>query len=169
MKICELYGRKVLGDGGKEGYLLSINAAEDGAFFLVCADEREREFSVDIKNVVRFGEKIIFSGGADKKIPGTPLRAGRECFDTDGRFLGRVEEYVFTGGRLKSCRIGKKNYPAEGLRFCDAVIVRCVGRLKCDVTKDGATLFKKGSPVTDELLEEAACAGEYVQTKLKSL
>ena len=114
-----------------------MNAAGVKIVSLVCADEREREFTVDFKNVLKAGEKIIFIE-SEEKSTGVPVRLGKACF-------------------------------AEGLVYGDVIIVKQFLRLNGDVVKDGETLFKKGTFVTDDVLNEAAAAGEYVQTKLKSL
>ena len=169
MKLSEIYGKKVLSTTGKEGYVLSVNAAGEKLTCFVCADMREREFTVEFKNIVKFGEKIIYTEGENCEAMGTPLRLGRACFNERGNYLGNLQDFTFFGDKLKTAKIGKKNYPAEGLILSDAVIVGDIRRLKSDVVKDGKTLFKKGTYVTEEVLNEAAVAGEYVQTTLKSI
>lgn len=168
MKLSEIYGKMVLSTAGKEGYVLSVNAAGVKIVSLVCADEREREFTVDFKNVLKAGEKIIFIE-SEEKSTGVPVRLGKACFDEKGGYLGNLHDFTFFGDRLKTAKIGNKNYPAEGLINGDVIIVKQFLRLNGDVVKDGETLFKKGTFVTDDVLNEAAAAGEYVQTKLKSL
>lgn len=168
MKLSEIYGKRVLSTAGKEGYVLSVNVAGGKIVSLVCADEREREFTVDFKNVLKTGEKIIFNESVEESV-GVPIRLGKACFDENGGYLGNLRDFTFFGDRLKTAKIGKKNYPAEILIAGDVVIVKRVSTLKGDVVKNGETLFKKGTFVTDDVLNEAAAAGEYVQTKLKTL
>lgn len=168
MKLSEIYGKRVLSTAGKEGYVLSVNASDGKLVSLVCADEREREFTVDFKNVLKTGEKIIFNESVEESV-GVPIRLGKACFDENGGYLGNLQDFTFFGDRLKTAKIGKKNYPAEILIAGDVVIVKRVSTLKGDVVKNGETLFKKGTFVTDDVLNEAAAAGEYVQTKLKTL
>lgn len=167
MKVSELFGKRILGTNGKEGYVISVNA-EGGDICLVCADDSEREFAVDLKNVLSAGDKIIYDG-TETGICATPLRLGRAGFDMRGKYLGNLCDFTLSGGKLKFAKIGKKNYPADGIILGDVVIVKDMRRLKSDVTKDGRTLFKKGAYVTDGVLSEAAAEGEYVQTTLKSL
>lgn len=168
MKLSEIYGKRVLSTAGKEGYVLSVNADGGRIVSLICADEREQEFTVDFKNVLKAGEKIIFSAYGEETA-GVPVRLGKACFDEKGAYLGNLQDFTFFGDRLKTAKIGKKNYPVEGLICGDVFIVKRFSRLKGDVVKDGETLFKKGTFVTDDVLDEAAAEGEYVQTKLKSL
>ncbi len=168
MKLSEIYGKRVLSTAGKEGYVLSVNASDGKLVSLVCADEREREFTVDFKNVLKTGEKIIFNESGEESV-GVPIRLGKACFDENGGYLGNLQDFTFFGDRLKTAKIGKKNYPADILIAGDVIIVKRVSTLKGDVVKNGETLFKKGTFVTDDVLNEAAAAGEYVQTRLKTL
>ena len=168
MKVSEFFGKRILGTNGKEGYVVSVNA-KGGSLCLICADGNEREFTVDMDNVLSLDDKIIYDGTEIENISAVPLRLGRAGFDTRGNYLGNLTDFTLSGGKLKTARIGKKNYPADGIILGDVVIVKDMRRLKSDVTKDGRTLFKKGAYITDEVLSEAAAEGEYVQTTLKSL
>ena len=167
MKVSEFFGKRILGTNGRDGYVVSVNG--DGQnVLLVCADGNEREFCVDFKNILSVGDKLIYDG-TEVEICAKPLRLGRACFDMQANYLGNLSDFTLSGGRLKTARIGKKNYPADGIILGDVILVKDMRRLKADVKKDGRTLFKKGSFVTDEVLSEAAAEGEYVQTTLKSL
>ena len=168
MKLSKIFGKRIVSAGGKDGYVISVNAVGQSLFF-VCADDNEREFTVDMQSVLSFGDSIIYDGKACAKKAAAPVRLGRAGFDMRGRYLGNLEDFTVSGGKLKTAKIGKKNYPAEGLILGDVIIVKDLRRLKSDVVKDGNTLFKKGAYVTDEVLSEAAAAGEYVQTTLKSI
>lgn len=169
MKVSEIIGKRILSTGGRDGYVISVNAANGKITGLHCADGDEREFCVDFANIIKLGEKIIYRESENACRGCAPLRLGRACFNESGAYLGKLEDFSFFGDRIKNARIGKKNYPAEGLVFGDIIIVKNFRRLTSDVKKDGKTLYKKGSPVTDGMLAEAAAAGEYVQTTLKSL
>lgn len=168
MKLSEILGKRILSTTGKEGYVVSVGA-EGRSLFFTCADISEREFTVDAKNVLRLGDSILYDGTESAKKPAVTLRLGRAGFDMQGNYLGKLADFTVLGKKLRSAKIGKKNYPAEGLILGDIIIVKDVRRLTSDVVKDGAVLFKKGTPVTDEMLSEAAAAGEYVQTTLKTL
>lgn len=168
MKISQFLGKRIIGENGKDGYVLSVNTNGESLYF-VCADSEEREFAVDMQNVTGFGDSILYNGAESDKKAFTPVRLGKAAFDMRGNYLGNLEDFTLSGGKLKSAKIGKKNYPVEGLIFGDVIIVKDLRRLKSDVVKDGSILFKKGAYITDEVLVEAVAAGEYVQTTLKSL
>ena len=168
MKVSEFLGKSILSTGGKEGYVISVNT--DGQnLILVCADGNEREFAVEMSSVISVSDKIIYDGTETDKKGFVPLRLGKAGFDMRGNYLGNLTDLTFLSGKLKTAKIGKKNYPAEGIILGDVIIVKDMRRLKADVIKDNKTLFKKGAFVTDEVLSEAAENGEYVQTTLKTL
>lgn len=168
MKVSSIYGKKIMSTAGKEGYVISVNV-EGQHLFLTCADYNEKEFCVDMQTVISIGDKIIYDGTECINLNAVPLRLGRAGFDMRGNYLGNLYDFTITGGKLKTAKIGKKNYPVEGLILGDVIIVKNMRQLKSDVTKAGSTLFKKGTYITDEVLDEAASAGEYVQTTLKSI
>ena len=169
MKLSQFYGKKILSTAGREGYIISVGANADRSLSFLCADLNEREFTVDMESVLRLGDYVIYEDSENAKRATVPLRLGRACFDTSGKYLGNLEDFTVSRGKLKTAKIGKKNYPAEGLITGDVIIVRELRRLKSDVIKGGKTLFKKGTFVTDEVLDEAAAEGEYVQTTLKTI
>ncbi len=169
MNVSVLFGKKVISTSGKSGYIISVNGGLGRVECLVCADNDENEFIVDIKNVVSFGEKVIFEDRENAIKAACPLSLGRAGFDEKGKYLGEVCDYTFNGNKLLRAKIGKKTYPAGDVVCGDAVIVKQRKRLKQDVVKDGKIIFKKGTPVTEEMLASAERQGEYVQTNLKSL
>ncbi len=168
MKLSEFFGKRIFSVAGKEGYVIGVGV-QDGAIYLNCADCDEREFTVDMQCVLSVRECIIFNGFTARPQNAVPVRLGRACFDTQGRFLGGLADMTLAGGKFKSARIGKKNYPAEAIVSGDIIIVKDMPRLSLPVEKEGKTLFKKGAFVTPDMLDEAAAHGEYVQTRLKSL
>lgn len=176
MKISRLYGKKIIGEGA-EGYVVSVETASGGKARLMCADKNEREFYLDLQRVKKADEHAVYVGAGDvlgNAIENdgerfSPLRLGRAAFDQRGNYLGKLAEATARGGKIARVKIGLKNYAAEEVIFGDVIIVRGLKKLKADVCKNGAVLFKKGTPVTRETLERAADAGEYVQTTLKSL
>lgn len=168
MKLSQIFGKRIKSAVGREGYVVSVNA-EGLSLFFVCADEGEREFTVDMQSVISLGDSILYDGKVCGKTAAVPVRLGRASFDMRGNYLGNLEDFTVLGGKLKTAKIGKKNYPAEGLILGDVIIVKDLRRLKSNVVKGGTTLFKKGAYVTDDVLSEAAAAGEYVQTTLKTI
>lgn len=168
MKVSDFLGRRVISTAGREGYVFSVELCDEQQIYLACADGNEREFYVGVKSAANRGGRIIFEESATP-THSTPLRLGRACFDQSGNYLGRLQDFTVCGGRLKTARVANKNYPVEGLILGDIALLKDVRRIRRDVTKNGKVLFKKGTPVTEELLNEAALCGEYVQTTLKSL
>lgn len=168
MKVSDFFGKRILSTAGREGYVIGMSAGEH-SLFLICADSDEREFAVDMQCVLSVKEHIIFNGSTAQPQTARPIRLGRAGFDMKGRYLGNLEDFTLSGGKLKTAKIGKKNYPAEGIISGDVIIVKDMPRLSHSVKKNGRTLFEKGAFVTREMLDEAAAEGEYVQTKLKSI
>lgn len=169
MKISEIYGKRVESTTGKRGYVIAVKANGNKLECLICADENENEFTVDINNVLKFGEAIIFNDRESAIKSALPLRLGRASFDESGKYLGNLEEYLFEGNTLLKAKIGKKNYPAEELVCGDAVIVKKLKRLKGNVLKGGKIIIKSGTYLTDEVLNSAKLQGEYVQATMKSI
>ena len=169
MKVSEIYGKRVESTNGKRGYVISVNAGAKRIECLICADEDENEFAVDIKNIVSIGSKIIYEDREGAIKASKPIRLGSAGFDESGKYLGNLEEYLFEGATLLRAKIGKKNYPAEELVCGDAVIVKKLKRLKGNVMKEGKIIIKSGTYLSDEVLNDAKEQGEYVQTKMKSI
>lgn len=169
MNISELFGKKIVSTQGKVGYIVSVNGGAGRVECLLCADAEENEFTVDVKNIISLGEKIIYEDRESAIKSAQPLRLGRAVFDEKGIYIGDVEDYVFIKDKPLKAKIGKKNYPAEGLVCGDVVIVKNTKRLKSNVTKNGKIIIKKGTAVTPEILLKAQENGEYVQTNLKTL
>ena len=169
MKISEFYGKKVESTAGKRGYVISVNARAGKVECLVCADEDENEFAVDINYIKSIGDKIIYEDRESAIKASKPLRLGCAGFDEQGNFLGKLEDCTFSKNKLLKAKIGKKNYPAEGLQLGDIAIVKAIKTVKADVVSGGKIIIKKGTPLTAQVLDTAQTAGEYVQTSLKSL
>lgn len=169
MNISELYGKKVESTAGKKGYVISVNAYDGLIEGLICADENEEEFAVDVKSIVKAGDKIVFEDRETAIKRAKPLRLGRAGYDAEGKYLGLVEEFISKGAKITGVKIGAKKYPMQSVVLGDAAIVKSIKRLKSDVVKDGKVIIKRGTAITDEVLSSAAEQGEYVQTSLKSL
>ena len=169
MKISEIYGKTVESTAGKRGYVITVKANGDRLECLVCADEDENEFTVDVNNIVKYGETIIFNDRESAIKSAIPIQLGRASFDECGKYLGNLNEYSFEGNTLLKAKIGKKNYPAGELICGDAVIVKKLKKLKSAVIKEGKIIIKSGTYLTDKVLNEAKEQGEYVQTTMKSI
>lgn len=169
MKLSTIYGKSVVSMAGRRGYVISVLAEGAKLMWLTCADENEREFHVAVEHVIKFGEDITFRGDPSPSAQGTPIRLGRAVYDEKGGCLGILEDFTFSGNRLQKAKIGKKNYPAEGLIHGDVILMKSGRTLRYDVQKDGKVLFRKGTPLTAETLDAARKEGEYVQVNLKSI
>lgn len=123
MKVSSIYGKKILSTEGKEGYVISLNA-EGQSLFLRCADYNEREFFVDMGSVISISDKIIYNGTECVNLNAAPLRLGRAGFDMRGNYIGNLMDVTITCGKLKTAKIGKKNYPIEGLILGDIILVK---------------------------------------------
>lgn len=169
MNVSIFYGKKIESTAGKKGYVISVNATAGRLECLGCADEDENEFIVDVKNIISYGDTILFDDRESAIKAAKPIRLGCAGFDEKGNFLGTLQEYTFSKNRLLKAKIGKKKYPSDGIVCGDIVIVKGAKKLKHDVIKDGKVLIKKGTPLTGEVLKTAEDSGEYVQTNLKSI
>lgn len=169
MKISEIYGKTVTGTDGKTGYVISVNAYKNTVVCLVCADEDENLFTIDVKNILSVGETIVYEDRQSAINSAVPVRLGKAGFDEGGKYLGSLQDISLKDYKLVSAKIGKKNYPAEGLVSGDIIIVKKLKTLKSDVVKNGKIILKRGSSLTEKALETAADEGEYVQANLKSL
>lgn len=169
MNVSDLYGQKIVSTTGKKGYIISVNASDEAIEGLVCADSDEREFIVDVKNIIRYGNEIVYEDRESSIRKAKPIRLGRVSYTTDGKYLGLVEEFVLKGNKITGVKIGAKKYPVQAVVFGDAAIVKGVKKLKSDVVKDGKVIIKKGTAITDEVMEKAVQNGEYIQTNLKSI
>lgn len=169
MLVSDFFGKKIVSTTGKTGYVISVNASDTAIEALVCADSDENEFVVDVKNILQYGNEIVYEDRENSIKRAKPLRLGRASYTTGGKYLGLVEEYLLKGNKITGVKIGAKKYPMEAIAFEDAAIIKAVQKLKSDVIKDGVVLIKKGTAVTGEVLETAAQKGEYVQTNLKTI
>lgn len=147
MKLSELFGKRVVTTAGREGYVLKAVYSGGRIVRLVCADLNEREFNVSAAGIKKAGAGLLCRP-ASGKSQGKILRLGLLCYDKFGGFLGILQDATIFGDKIKSAKIGKKNYPFSGLSIGDAVIV---------YSADTATL------------ERAIEDGEYVKTRLKGL
>lgn len=169
MNVSLLYGKKVVSTEGRRGYVISVNAAAGRIECLTCADEDENEFLIDMKNVLKIGDTILFED-RDRAIKSAkPVLLGRAGYNEAGDFLGTLEDMTYSGNKILKVKIGKKSYQANELTYGDVVITRNAKKLKSDVLKDGKVLIKKGTPLTGKILSYAEKEGELVQTNLKSI
>ncbi len=169
MKLSDIYGREVLGsDGKKRGWVRGILGKGGTPQFLQCFDEDDREFDIDVNDVEKFGEKIIFSDRAHLKSQCSRLRLGLPAYSAAGRFLGNLNDIV-SNRRGVHYIIGKKRYGAENICVGDAVIVSEPRTLKDDVLSEGTVIIKKGAPLTADALKKAEEAGEYFQAQMKTI
>lgn len=170
MKLSNFLGTKVIStDKKKSGYVIAVNVLGDRIEYFLCADENEKEFTVDIKSVISFKEEIIFCDRATVFSKCKKIKLGKPSYSQEGKFLGYLTDFETDGTRISCAYIGKKRYSLEDIRDGDAVIATQKQKLKSDVLKDGEVLFKRGEILSAELLALAKLNGEYIQTNLKSI
>ena len=170
MKVSVLYGKKITNAQGIRGYVLGVYSQDGKITALECADGDENLFYVNFKNVLSVKERITFCGDGDGECTGRPVRLGKPVYDCFGNLLGILSEITADGEKLKYAHVGKHKFSYGDIICGDAVIVRNSARiLRSDVVKNGKVLIKRGTPVTEEVLNKAAAKGEYVQTSLKCL
>lgn len=170
MKISDFCGKRVISKNGRQGYVLAVCQSEGRVCGLVCADEEEDEFTIDIKNVIKIANVITFDDRESMLKHSKKIILGLPGFDSNGNFLGTLRDFYVTKDKIKDAVIGKRKYPAEEIIFGDAAILKPDANVvKKDVIKDGKVLFKEGTPVTDKVLSSAEDKGEYIQTRLKPI
>lgn len=169
MKLSSVYGMETTGKDGKSGYVVSVHASGGKLRYFICADENEKEFTVEAGAVIKYGERIVFKSCCPNPEPAPAVRLGRAVFDDRGAYMGLLEDFTFSGEKILKAKVGKKNYPADGLVYGDVIIIKTGRKLRGDVKKDGRVIIKKGTAVNAETLETAFKEGEYVQTRLKSI
>lgn len=168
--ITSLYGKAVESTAGKTGYVISVNAGSGKIQCLICADENENEFAVDVRNIVSVANKIIYEDRESAINDSVPVRLGIPGYDLNGAYLGALKDITLKGDVLGAAIIGKKKYSAADVSLGDAAIVKNIPRtLKENVVKDGRVILKRGAPLTEENLQIAREAGVYVQTNLKTI
>lgn len=170
MNLSDFYGKRAESKDGRSGYVISVNGCGGKVVCLVCADDDEKEFIIDVKNILSLGESIIFDDRESAIKNSVPLRLGKPVFNCDGKYLGALGDFICDGYRLNAAVVGKRKFSANEFVCGDAVIIKHQARvLKSDVKKDGRVILRRGTCVTPEALEKAQKEGEYIQTNLKTI
>ena len=170
MKVSELFGKKVESASGRSGYILRVNVIGSDITSFTCTDEDEQEFDIPVKNIKSIKNTVTYSyagrhGGNERS-----LTLGKPVFDCEGNFIGYLTDMITQKFALISAVIGNNKFSADDIICGDAVIIKShVKLLKSDVKKNGRIIFRRGTPVTDEVAKKAQLVGEYVQTNLKTI
>lgn len=124
MKISELYGKEVESlDKKKSGYVLGVSCDKDKIEFLLCCDEKEREFFIDVNSIASVGQKIIYEDADARKQRAKLLRLGKAGYSQKGKFMGHLCDCEVSGFMIKSAYIGKKKYSYDRLICGDVIII----------------------------------------------
>ena len=170
MKISLLFGKKVESNTGKPGYILRINAVDNEIIGFTCADGDEREFDIPVRNIKSIKNTVTYSFEGKREGNAKSLTLGKSVYDCEGNFIGNLCEIVTEKYKIISFVVGNKKFSADDVICGDVIIIKnSVKFLKSDVKKKGKIIFRKGTPITDEIALKAQKAGEYVQTNLKSM
>ena len=170
MKLSNIYGKKVLSTAGKAGYVLGVFADKNEIECLICADEDENEFTIDVKNIKSIKDKILFKEGKSEAKGTKLIRLGIPVYDCEGEFFGKLTDFTFSKNTLSQAHVGNKKFSLKDLVLGDIVIIKNTARIvKSDVKSGGRVIIKKGTPLSEQLLKKAQKKGEYVQTNLKTI
>lgn len=170
MKISLLYGKKVESAAGRSGYIISVNAIGNKITSFTCADGDETEFDIPVKNIKSIKSAVTYSyagkhGGDEKSVV-----LGRPVFDSEGSYIGKVTDMTVEKYTITGIFVGNRKFSADDIICGDALIIKNTVRfLKSDVKKNGKIIFRRGTPLTEEVAAKAQLAGEYVQTNLKTI
>lgn len=170
MKLTQIFGKMVESPAGRSGYVISVNACGNKICSLTCADRDELEFDIPVKNIKSIKTNITFSYPASRGEEEKAVRLGKPVFDCEGNYIGKLTDISFDKFIITAIYVGNRKFPAEDVICGDAVIIKnSIRFLKSDVKKNGKVIFKRGTPLTEDIAEKAQLVGEYVQTNLKSL
>ena len=170
MKISQLYGKKVESPSGKSGFVLRVNAKGNEITSFTCVDGEETEFDIPVKNIASVKDTVSFSRAGAHGEDDKSLTLGKPVFDCGGNALGRLTDIIIEKYKIVSFFVGNKKFSADDIIYGDAVLIKSGVRfLKSDVKKNGKTIIRRGTPLTDEIAKKAQLAGEYVQTNLKTI
>lgn len=169
MKISTFYGKKIISRSGVNGYVLGVYAEGNRLCRVVCADENERKFAVDFKNITASKPCLKFKEGKSE-VRGQLVRLGKPVFDYEGKYLGKLTDLSFEKDELTFAHVGSLKFCVCDMVFGDAVIVKNSARiLKSNVKKNGKVIIKRGTPLTPDIIIKAQKQGEFIQTNLKTI
>jgi hypothetical protein len=124
MNLTWLIGRPVeCCNSDKSGYVLAACVLQDRVEFLLCADEHEKEFKIDVKDILSWGERIVYEDRARIEKEAKPVELGKQCFDITGNFLGILKDYTIDDGKLQTAHIGNLSLSPEALTVGDVVLI----------------------------------------------
>ncbi|MDE7440246.1 MAG: hypothetical protein K2N23_07050 [Clostridia bacterium] len=170
MKLSQMFGKIVESASGRSGYIISVNACENRITSITCADRDELEFDIPAKNIKSIKDTVIYSYAGHCGENEKSVRLGRPVFDCEGNFIGKLTDITYDKFLITHIYVGNKKFSADDVICGDAVIIKNNVRfLKSDVMKNGKIIFKRGTPLTDDVAEKAQMMGEYVQTNLKTI
>ena len=170
MKLSQVFGKPVESSAGRSGYVLSVNACGNKITSFTCADRDELEFDIPAKSIKSIKDTVKYTYGGRRSGEEKSVRLGRPVFDCEGNFIGKLTDITFDKFQITHIYVGNKKFSAEDVICGDAVIIKSSVRfLKSDVIKNGKIIFKRGTPLTEDVAEKAQLVGEYVQTNLKTI
>lgn len=170
MKISQVFGKIVESSSGRSGYVISVNACGNNITGLTCADRDELEFDIPVKYIKSIKNTITYSYGGRRGEDEKSVTLGKPVFDCEGNFIGKLSDITFDKFKITHIYVGNKKFSADDVICGDAVIIKnSIRFLKSDVVKNGKIIFKRGTPLTEDVAEKAQLVGEYVQTNLKTI
>ncbi len=170
MKLSQIYGKRVESVSDRSGYVIRINADGNRITSLTCADGEETEFDIPAENIKSVKDTVKYTRGCESGGNAKSVKLGLPVFDSEGNYVGRLTDITADKYFIRYVHVGNKKFPADDVICGDAVIIKNNVRfLKSDVKKNGRIIFRRGTPLTDDVAEKAQLVGEYVQTNLKTI
>ena len=116
MKISQILGAKLM-LGKREYYVTGAMRVGERIVQLKCVDASERAFFINFDGV-RFDGETLWGGEVATENKGAQkIRLGKPCFLANGKFLGRVDDLLFSGQKISHFIIApKKRHFAN---FCE--------------------------------------------------
>jgi hypothetical protein len=126
MKVSWLIGRAIQSsDKKKHGYVLAVCVANGNVVSLLCADEHEKEFVVDVKDITAFAESLVFEDRTALLRQAKPVQLGKQSYNANGQYLGVLTDYEWENGTLASAIIDGKPYAPNLVKVGDIALVEC--------------------------------------------
>jgi hypothetical protein len=126
MKVSWLIGRAIQSsDKKKHGYVLAVCVANGNVVSLLCADEHEKEFVVDVKDITAFAESLVFEDRSAILKAAVPVQLGKQSYNANGQYLGVLTDYEWDNGTLANAIIDGKPYAPNLVKVGDIALVDC--------------------------------------------
>lgn len=121
MKISQILGAKIV-LGERECYVTSVLRINERIVQLKCVGASERAFFINFDGVRFDGETLWGGEVATENKSAQKIRLGKPCFLANGKFLGRIDDLLFSGQKISHFIIARKKRPFANFCEKDAII-----------------------------------------------